>query len=333
MKILITGGSGYIGSHTCIELLRTGYDVVIADNLCNSNYDVVKKIISISGKNVTFYRTDISNKEDLHEIFTRHSIDGVIHFAGYKSVVESISKPLEYYKNNVSGTITLLEVMKEAGVKKIVFSSSASVYGHQNKPLDEMKAKSPGSPYALSKSIIEDIICDLCTAGWDACILRYFNPAGADESGLIGENPKGIPDNLMPYIIRVALGELPFLKVFGDDYDTVDGSGVRDYIHVSDLAKGHIKALERLFSNKGLGIFNLGTGKGYSVLEVIKSFEKNTGIDIPFKIFPRRAGDVASCISDTRKSSTILGWKPEKSIDDICLSGWNFVKNNCLSKL
>lgn len=331
MKILITGGTGYIGSHTCIELLNNDYEIVVADNLYNSERSILKKITGISGKNITFYQTDVLDRTSLIDIFNENSIDAVIHFAGYKSVSESFEKPAEYYLNNVFGTLTLLSVMKEVGVRKIVFSSSASVYGQNNTaPISETCPKFPLSPYATSKSMVEDIIHDICSAdaAWDASILRCFNPAGAHESGLIGESPAGKPGNLIPCLLKVAAGEFPFLKVFGDDYDTVDGTGVRDYIHVSDLAKGHLKALERLFDKSGFEVFNLGTGNGYSVLEIINIFKKNTGIEIPFKIFERRPGDIASCWADIDKSSRILGWKAEKSIDDICSSGWKYVKNN-----
>ena len=333
MKILVTGGTGFIGSHTCVELLEAGYDVVIIDNLSNSKKEVVNFIHKITNKKISFYEGDVCDKNLLSKIFRENKIDAVIHFAGYKAVGESVKKPLEYYDNNVSGAIVLLETMKKYNCKKFIFSSSATVYGEPERiPLTEdCKTGGTTNPYGTTKLFIEQILKDLYTSDntWDICILRYFNPVGAHESGLIGEEPKGIPNNLMPYIVRVAAGKLEQLSVFGNDYNTHDGTGVRDYIHVVDLAKGHIKALEKLEKeNKGLYIYNLGTGTGYSVLDMVKSFENATGQKVNYKIVDRRPGDIAECYADPKKAKEELEWEAEKNLEDMCVDSWNYIKNN-----
>lgn len=332
MKVLVTGGCGYIGSHTCVELLNNGMDVVILDNLSNSQITVIDKIKEITGRNVTFYEGDMIDSTILNKIFSEEKIDAVIDFAAYKAVGESVMKPIEYYKNNVATVLELITAMKKYNCKKLVFSSSATVYGDpETVPIVET-AKTGGTtnPYGTSKLFVEQILKDLYKSDkeWDIAILRYFNPIGAHESGLIGEQPNGVPANLMPYIAKVAKGELECLSVFGDDYETKDGTGVRDYIHVVDLAIGHIKALEKLEKEKtGLFIYNLGTGVGYSVLEMINAFEKANGIKVNYKISARRPGDIAECYSDPSKALEELNFKALKTLEDMCRDAWNFEKN------
>lgn len=330
--ILVTGGAGYIGSHTCVELLNAGYEVVIIDNFINSNKKSLERIKHITGKPFTFYEGDISDSKLLDDIFTNNDIDCCIHFAGLKAVGESIVKPLEYYKNNISGTLSLLNVMKKHNVKNIIFSSSATVYGNtETIPINEECPKGMcTNPYGWTKSMLEQVFMDIQKADqeWNVILLRYFNPIGAHKSGLIGEDPNGIPNNLMPYITQVASGKLKELGIFGDDYDTPDGTGVRDYIHVVDLAKGHVKALVKIEENCGLQIYNLGTGNGYSVLDVVKNFQKATGIKIPYTIKPRRPGDIAVCYCDPTKAEIELGWKAENNILDMCRDAWNWQKKN-----
>ena len=331
MAILVTGGAGYIGSHTCIELLNAGYDVVVVDNLCNSCEESLKRVQKITGKVLTFYPLDIRDKEGLTDLFQKESIDAVIHFAGLKAVGESVQKPMIYYQNNIYGTLILCEVMKEFGVKNIVFSSSATVYGSpKTVPILEDFPLSVTNPYGRTKLMLEEILQDFYVADpeWNIILLRYFNPIGAHKSGLIGENPKGIPNNLMPYITQVAVGKLDCLGVFGDDYDTVDGSGVRDYIHVVDLALGHVKAIEKLTEKQGVLIYNLGTGKGYSVLQMVKAFEEASGQKIPYQIKPRRAGDIATCYADATKAKEELGWVAEKGIEEMCADTWRWQSHN-----
>ena len=332
MNVLVTGGTGYIGSHTCVELLNNGYDVVILDNLSNSKIDVLDKIEMITGKKPIFYEGDMIDSKLLDKIFEENDIDAVIDFAAFKAVGESVAKPIEYYKNNVATVLELITSMNKHNCKRIVFSSSATVYGDpDNVPITEdSKVGGTTNPYGTSKLFVEQILKDLYKSDneWDIAILRYFNPIGAHESGLIGEQPNGIPANLMPYIAKVAKGELECLSVFGDDYDTKDGTGVRDYIHVVDLAIGHIKALEKLDKEKkGLFIYNLGTGKGYSVLEMINAFEKTNGVKINYKITARRPGDIAECYSDPTKAKEELGFVTTKSLEDMCRDSWNFEKN------
>lgn len=330
-NILVTGGTGFIGSHTCVMLLENGYNVIIVDSLINSKEESLDRIEKITGKKPCFYKGDINDEKILTEIFTKEKIDAVIHFAGLKAVGESVAKPLEYYSNNISGTLVLLKVMNKFGCKKIVFSSSATVYGMNNPvPYKEDMPTSATNPYGYTKVMIEQILRDLCIADkeWTAVLLRYFNPIGAHKSGLIGEDPNGIPNNLLPYICQVAVNKLPYLRVFGNDYDTVDGTGVRDYIHVVDLAKGHICALEYAFRNKGSEEINLGTGNGSSVLEVLKSFEKACGKEIKYQINPRRAGDIATCYADTEKAKKLLNWSAEYTLDEMTRDSWNFIKNN-----
>lgn len=331
MKILVTGGTGYIGSHTCVELLNNGYEVVIVDNLSNSKKDVVDKIKSITNKDVTFYEGDVCNKELMDSIFTHENIDAVIHFAGYKAVGESVRLPLMYYRNNLDSTITLCEIMSKHNVKKLVFSSSATVYGSpKSLPIKEDFPLSTTNPYGTTKLMIEGILKDLYISDndWSIAVLRYFNPIGAHESGLIGENPNDVPNNLMPYIVKVANGELECLSVFGNDYDTKDGTGVRDYIHVVDLSKGHIKAIEKVNKDKGIDYYNLGTGNGYSVLEIIQNFSKVNGVDVNYKITDRRPGDIAECYADPTYAEEKLGWKAEKGIEEMCRDAYRFVINN-----
>ena len=333
MSILLPGGAGYIGSHTAVELLKAGKEIVIIDNFSNSKPEVLDKIKEISGKDFKFYEINYLDREKLEKVFEENDIEAVLNFAGYKSVGESVRKPLEYYDNNISGCLVLLETMKKYGVKKFVFSSSATVYGEPERiPLTEdCKTGGTTNPYGTSKLFIEQILKDLYASdnSWDICILRYFNPVGAHESGLIGEEPQGIPNNLMPYVVRVASGELKELSVFGNDYDTPDGTGVRDYIHVVDLAKGHLAALNKLDKEgKGLYIYNLGTGTGYSVLDMVKSFEEITGKKVPYKITQRRPGDIATCYSDTKKAKEELGWEAKKGIKEMCEDSWNFIQKN-----
>lgn len=333
MSILLPGGAGYIGSHTAVELLKKEKDIVIIDNFSNSNIKAIDAIKKITGKDFKFYQIDYMDRERLEKVFEENNIEAVMNFAGYKAVGESVKKPLEYYDNNVSGAIVLLETMKKYNCKKFIFSSSATVYGEPERiPLTEdCKTGGTTNPYGTTKLFIEQILKDLYTSDntWDICILRYFNPVGAHESGLIGEEPKGIPNNLMPYIVRVAAGKLEQLSVFGNDYNTHDGTGVRDYIHVVDLAKGHIKALEKLEKeNEGLYIYNLGTGTGYSVLDMVKSFENATGQKVNYKIVDRRPGDIAECYADPKKAKEELEWEAEKNLEDMCVDSWNYIKNN-----
>ena len=331
MSVLITGGLGYIGSHTAVELLKTGRDVVVIDNLYNSKIVVKDRIEEITNKKIKFYNIDLLDREKVDKVFQENNIDSVINFAGYKAVGESSEIPLEYYDNNLTSALVVLKTMKKYNVKNFIFSSSATVYGNSKvMPLKEDFPLSVTNPYGRTKLMIEDILRDLYKSdkSWNIGILRYFNPVGADESGLIGEDPNGIPNNLMPYITKVAIGELEKVNVFGNDYDTVDGTGVRDYIHVVDLAKGHVKTLEALDKNPGLVTYNLGTGKGYSVLQLINAFSKASGVEIPYEIVGRRQGDVAECYSDPSKANKELGWKAEKDIDDMCQDSWRWQSKN-----
>ncbi|HOQ76281.1 MAG TPA: UDP-glucose 4-epimerase GalE [Thermoclostridium sp.] len=329
--VLVTGGAGYIGSHTVVELLDQGYDVIIVDNFSNSKPEVLRRIREITGKDFLFYKKDLLDKDGLEEVFEKHRIDAVIHFAGLKAVGESVAKPMEYYHNNLTGTLNLCSLMQKHNIKRMVFSSSATVYGVNNKaPFTEDMPLSAINPYGWTKFMIEQILRDIYVAdnSWSTILLRYFNPIGAHESGRIGEDPNGIPNNLMPYITQVAVGKLEYLKVFGDDYDTHDGTGVRDYIHVVDLAKGHISALEKVLTSAGIDAVNLGTGEGYSVLDVVKSFENANGIKIPYKVTGRRPGDIDICFADTSKALRVLDWKAEKTLEDMCRDSWNWQKNN-----
>ena len=331
MKILVTGGAGYIGSHTCVLLIEHGYDVVIVDNLMNSKRESVKRIAELSGKEPTFYEVDLLDKTALDDIFATEKPDAVIHFAGLKAVGESVRMPLEYFNNNITGTLNLLFCMREHGVKNLVFSSSATVYGTpKTVPIREDFDLSVTNPYGRTKLMIEEILRDYVKADPDMniAILRYFNPIGAHASGRIGEDPRGIPNNLLPYIAKVAIGKLPHLNVFGDDYPTHDGTGVRDYIHVVDLAMGHIKAIEKLTSNPGLVTYNLGTGNGYSVLDVVNAFAKASGREIPYVIAPRRDGDIAECYADSTKAREELGWSAEYGIERMCLDSWRWQSTN-----
>ncbi|MCH5264426.1 MAG: UDP-glucose 4-epimerase GalE [Lachnospiraceae bacterium] len=331
MKILVTGGTGYIGSHTCVELLQKGYEVVVFDNLYNSKMDVVDKIQSITGKSIQFYKADMRDKESMRPIFEENTFDAVIHFAGLKAVGESVEKPLLYYKNNIGGTLNLCELMNEYNCKKIIFSSSATVYGApKTVPITEDFPLSTTNPYGSTKLMQEGILSDLCVPDedWSVILLRYFNPIGAHESGLLGESPNGIPNNLMPYIMQVAVGKLPELGVFGDDYDTPDGTGVRDYIHVVDLAKGHVNAVEKVTNTNGVNIYNLGTGNGYSVLDIVRAFEKANDITIPYSIKPRRAGDIAMCYADPKKAKEELGWEAQYDLKKMCEDSWRFARMN-----
>ena len=332
MKILCTGGAGYIGSHTAIELIKKGYEVVIADNFYNAKPVVIDRIEEISGVRPTVYAIDVADKAALTKLFSEQEIDSVIHFAGYKAVGESVAKPIEYYRNNLDTTLTLLEVMREFGVKKIVFSSSATVYGMPEVvPLhEELPTKGCTNPYGWTKYMIEQILRDVHVAypEMSCVLLRYFNPVGAHKSGKIGEDPQGIPNNLMPYISQVAVGKLKELSVFGDDYDTHDGTGVRDYIHVVDLAKGHVCAIEYAAKTTGAEVINLGTGVGYSVLDMVKAFEKTTGKAVPYKIVGRRAGDVAECYSNPEKAKKLLGWEAEYNLEDMCEDAWRWQSQN-----
>ncbi|MBQ4037213.1 MAG: UDP-glucose 4-epimerase GalE [Clostridia bacterium] len=328
MKILVTGGTGFIGSHTVVELQKTGHEVVIVDNLSNSSETVLDDICTISGTRPIFYKADIRDKEALRSVFSEHKIEAVIHFAGLKAVGESVQIPLEYYHNNITGTLILCDVMREAGCKTMVFSSSATVYGMNNTvPFKEDMPTSATNPYGRTKLMLEQILSDLTVSDpeWSVVLLRYFNPIGAHPSGLIGENPSGIPNNLFPYIARVAVGMLPCLSVFGNDYDTPDGTGVRDYIHVVDLALGHLKALDFAAAHKGVETVNLGTSRGTSVLELVRAFEKESGVKVNYKIAPRRAGDIASCYADTEKAEKLLGWKAKYGIEDMCRDGWRYM--------
>ena len=330
--VLVTGGAGFIGSHTSVELLNAGYDIIILDNFVNSKPESLKRIKELTDKDFKFYQTDIRDEEAMTKVFAENKIDAVIHFAGLKSVPQSIKEPLNYYDNNIAGTVCLCRVMDKAGCKKLVFSSSATVYGSKNpSPLrEDMPTGGTTNPYGTTKYFIEQILQDLCVSDseWGVSILRYFNPIGAHKSGRIGEDPNGIPGNLMPYITQVAIGKLECLNVCGNDYPTPDGTGVRDYIHVVDLALGHIKALDRLLKVKGCEVYNLGTGKGYSVLDVVMAFEKASGIKINYRIAPRRAGDVACCYADATKAKEVLGWQAQYDIDDMCADSWRWQSQN-----
>ena len=331
MAILVTGGAGYIGSHTVVELLNLGKEVIIVDNLSNSSILVLDRIEAITGKRPAFYELDVCDKQGLRKVFEQESIEAAIHFAGYKAVGESVQKPVMYYENNIMSTLALVEVMSEFKVKKIVFSSSATVYGiHNQSPLIETMPTSATNPYGYTKVMLEQILKDVHVADseWSIALLRYFNPIGAHESGLIGENPSGIPNNLMPFIAQVAVGKRPELSVFGDDYDTIDGTGVRDYIHVVDLAIGHIKALEKVSEKKDVYIYNLGSGEGTSVLQLVNTFERVNRVPIPYKIVPRRSGDVATCYANADKAYKGLNWKTTKSVEDMCRDTWNWQSKN-----
>ncbi|MEG0168881.1 UDP-glucose 4-epimerase GalE [Anaerorhabdus sp.] len=329
--ILVTGGTGYIGSHTCVELIKAGYDVIVLDNLYNSKEVVLDRIETITGKKPKFYEVDILDREGLDKVFKENKIDAVIHFAGYKAVGESCVIPLTYYKNNISGSVNLYEAMKDAGVKTVVFSSSATVYGDPaSVPIKEDFPLSTTNPYGTTKLYNERILEDvsISDADWSIMLLRYFNPIGAHKSGLLGETPNGIPNNLVPYVAQVATGQREFLRVWGDDYNTIDGTGVRDYIHVVDLALGHIKAVEFALQHKGVEKVNLGTGIGYSVLQVKDAFAKASGKEIPYQIMDRRPGDIATCYADTEKAKNVLGWTAQYGIDEMCQDGWNFTLKN-----
>ena len=330
MNVLVTGGAGFIGSHTCVELLENNIDIVVMDNYCNSSPDALRAVEQITGKTFPIYECDMLDYDNFEKIFEENKIDAVIHFAGLKAVGESVSKPLEYYHNNITGTLNLLRLMRKYDVKKLVFSSSATVYG-MNNPVpfrEDMPVGGTTNPYGTTKYFIEQILRDVAFAddSWSIALLRYFNPIGAHKSGLIGENPNGIPNNLMPYIARVAAGQLECLSVYGNDYPTPDGTGVRDYIHVCDLANGHLKALEKLDSIRGAEAYNLGTGKGCSVLEVVAAFEKASGRKVNYKIAPRRPGDIAECYADASKAKRELGWEAKLGLDDMCRDSWHFIE-------
>ncbi len=331
MNILLTGGAGYIGSHTAIELIEKGYSVVIADDLSNSKLESVRRVEKITGKTIPFYKCDVADFNALTKVFEENKIDAVIHFAGYKAVGESVAKPIMYYKNNINTTLTLLEVMKKFGVKNLAFSSSATVYGIPEKcPLTEDMKTGCTNPYGWTKLFIEQILTDAANADPDLSVvlLRYFNPVGAHESGMIGEDPTGIPNNLMPYISQTAVGKREYLSVFGNDYPTHDGTGVRDYIQVVDLAKGHVAAIDYAASHKGVEVVNLGTGTGYSVLDIVKAFEETNNVPVPYKITERRSGDVAECYAEPKKAFEVLGWRAEKNLSDMCRDTWRWQKNN-----
>lgn len=332
MNILLTGGAGYIGSHTIIELDKAGHSVVVVDNLCNSKPESLRRVARIIGHEVPFVEADVRDRAAMDAVFSEHSIDAVIHFAGLKAVGESVAKPLEYYENNMNATFVLLDVMRSHGCKNLIFSSSATVYGNPAQiPITEACPKGHcTNPYGQTKSMLEEVLMDVQRADseWNIVLLRYFNPIGAHESGLIGENPRGIPNNLMPYITQTAIGIRAELGVFGNDYDTPDGTGVRDYIHVVDLARGHVAALQAISRGCGLAIYNLGTGHGYSVLDVVRAFERVNGLKVPYAIKPRRPGDIATCYCDPAKAFSELGWKAEHGIEDMCRDSWNFQKNN-----
>ena len=332
MRILVTGGAGYIGSHTCVELLNEGYEVVVVDNLYNSSKKALDRVEEITGKKVTFYEADLLDQPAIDKIFDSEKIDAVIHFAGYKAVRESVEKPIEYYHNNMTGTLLLCDSMRKHGVKNIIFSSSATVYGDPVMiPItEECPKQNPTNPYGQTKTMLEQVLMDIQKSDpeWNVTLLRYFNPIGAHKSGLIGEDPKGIPNNLVPFVAQVAIGKHPFVRVFGNDYDTPDGTGVRDYIHVVDLARGHVKAIEKFAENKGVLIYNLGTGNGYSVLQVINAFSKACGKELPYQILERRAGDIATCYCDPQKAKEELGWVAEYGIEEMCADSWNWQSKN-----
>lgn len=332
MSVLVTGGAGYIGSHTVVELLNRGEKIIIVDNFSNSKPEMLDKIKKITGKDFKFYEVDLLDSENLDKVFAENpDIESVIHFAGLKAVGESVAKPIEYYHNNITGTLILLDIMKKHNCKKIVFSSSATVYGNpKTVPIKEDFPLSTTNPYGSTKLMIEQILRDVYISdnNWSVILLRYFNPIGAHESGLIGENPNGIPNNLMPYINQVACGKLDYLRVFGNDYDTIDGTGVRDYIHVVDLAQGHLKALDKARNFNGVEAYNLGTGTGYSVLQIVKAFENATGVEVKYKIVERRPGDIATCYADPTKAKNDLGWEAKKGIEEMCKDSWRFTENN-----
>ena len=331
MAVLVTGGAGYIGSHTCVELLNAGEEIIILDNFVNSKPEALNRIKTITGKDFRFYEADLLNKEAIDKVFAENSIDAVIHFAGLKAVGESVMQPIRYYHNNITGTLNLCNVMQAHNVKKMVFSSSATVYGTpKTVPIDETFPLSTTNPYGSTKLMIEQILRDIYTADneWSIALLRYFNPIGAHKSGLIGEDPNGIPNNLMPYIAQVAIGKLECLGVFGNDYPTHDGTGVRDYIHVVDLSLGHLKALAKIRKDKGVDAYNLGTGKGYSVLDVVAAFEKASGKKVKYQIKPRRPGDIAECYANPEKAKKLLGWKAIYGIEEMCRDSWNFTQKN-----
>ena len=332
MKILVTGGAGYIGSHTCVELLNNGYEVVVMDNLYNASEKAVERVQQITGKTLKFYNADMLDQPAMDQIFEAEKPDAVIHFAGYKAVGESVAKPIEYYHNNMTGTLLLCDTMRKHGCKNIIFSSSATVYGDplQIPISEECPKQNPTNPYGQTKTMLEQVLMDIHRADpeWNVTLLRYFNPIGAHKSGLIGEDPKGIPNNLLPYVAQVAIGKLKCVGVFGNDYDTPDGTGVRDYIHVVDLARGHVKALEKFKENKGVLIYNLGTGHGYSVLQVIAAFSKACGKESPYEIKPRRAGDIANCYCTPAKAKAELGWEAEYGIEEMCADSWRWQSQN-----
>ncbi len=331
MAVLVTGGAGYIGSHTCVELLNAGEEIIVLDNFVNSKPEALNRIKTITGKDFRFYEADLLDKDAINKIFTENNIDAVIHFAGLKAVGESVMQPMRYYHNNITGTLNLCDVMQAHNVKKLVFSSSATVYGTpKTVPIDETFPLSTTNPYGSTKLMIEQILRDIYTADndWSIALLRYFNPIGAHKSGLIGEDPNGIPNNLMPYIAQVAIGKLECLGVFGNDYPTHDGTGVRDYIHVVDLSLGHLKALAKIRKDKGVDAYNLGTGKGYSVLDVVAAFEKASGKKVKYQIKPRRPGDIAECYANPEKAKKILGWEAKYGIEEMCRDSWNFTQKN-----
>jgi UDP-glucose 4-epimerase len=333
MAILVTGGAGYIGSHTCVELLNTGRDIVILDNFSNSKPDVIGKIKKLTGRDFPVYATDLLYAPGVREVFAKQEIDAVIHFAGLKAVGESVQLPMAYYHNNITGALNLCKVMSETGCKKLVFSSSATVYGYNvNVPFREDYPLSATNPYGMTKLMIEQILRDIVVSDpeWSVALLRYFNPIGAHKSGLLGEDPDGIPGNLMPYITQVAMGALPKLSVYGSDYDTPDGTGVRDYLHVVDLATGHLSALNYIYGHSGAEAVNLGTGRGYSVLEVIRAFNEVNGVEIPYEIAERRPGDIAVCYADTSKAETLLGWRAKHGLDEMCADAWNFTRKTLM---
>ena len=331
MNVLVAGGAGYIGSHTCVELLKSGYDVICVDNLCNSNIEALRRVEQISGKDITFYQQDVRDGTALEKIFNRHAIEAVIHFAGLKAVGESVAQPLRYYATNIDSTLVLCEVLARSGCRTLIFSSSATVYGDPERvPIDEDFPVSATNPYGRTKLMIEEILRDLHRADptWKIALLRYFNPVGAHSSGLIGEDPRGIPNNLLPFIAQVAVGRREYLQVFGDDYPTPDGTGVRDYIHVVDLARGHVSALDVLHQQLQVLTVNLGTGQGYSVLEMVAAFEQASGRNIPYRIVARRPGDIATCYADTSKAKRILGWQARYGLEQMCADAWRWQKNN-----
>jgi len=331
MSILVTGGAGYIGSHTAVLLIEAGYDIIVFDNFCNASIEAIKRVEKIVDQKITTIKGDVRNRDDLHRVFNEHKIDAVIHFAGLKAVGESVEKPLKYYDNNVNGTAVLCEVMAEHGCRSIVFSSSATVYGDPHTtPINENFPLSATNPYGRSKLFVEEILRDLYISdnAWKVVLLRYFNPVGAHLSGTIGEDPNGIPNNLMPFIAQTAVGKREYLSIFGDDYETHDGTGVRDYIHVMDLADGHVKALDKIENFTEVMTINLGTGKGYSVLDMVKAFEKASGEKVPYKIAPRRAGDIAKCFADPSYAKEILGWEAKKGIDEMCEDSWRWQSSN-----